>query len=114
MRYGGVLSQEELDVLIRKGKFYKRKAPVQAVVLTQRIFIEEPDGDIVTGNVGDYLIQNGEGDKRPWILSPDYFEQHFEELSAVESKNFEKKIERQKPTNGKKQNGEKISLEIIE
>jgi hypothetical protein len=71
------------------------------VILTREIAIEQPDGRIITGHVGDYVLQAITGDRRSWVLPWDYFEQQFSEISNDNNdddytdRNLEKASQRQ-------------------
>lgn len=84
--FGDLLTKRELDELIAKGKMYHRKIAVRAVQATNRFVVEARGGVLAHVQPGDYLLQNAKGERTPWVIPKDAFEESFEPISEEDAR----------------------------
>jgi hypothetical protein len=83
-----VLTDEETQYFLRNADQYKKKIPVRAVQMQKSFSVETHEG-LMQGREGDYLVQNVEGDSKPWPVKKEIFEKTYA-LSAFGPRNCEK------------------------
>ncbi len=72
-----LLNDEETAWFLHGAPIYRKKVPVRAVKMTKSFTVETHEG-LLQGQEGDYLVQNTEGDSKPWPVKKEIFEKTYE------------------------------------
>jgi hypothetical protein len=74
------LTAEQAEaILYENAKVYRKKTFVRAAQMNEEFTVETHEGTL-TGQPGDYLVQNRVGDSKPWPVKKSIFEETYERV----------------------------------